>query len=131
MLSKLDDYPVHQTALPLAVPNTSDRHSYDRYWFNGYDRDGEFYFGIALCRYPNLGILDCAFSIVRGGEQHSFHGSRRMPLEPTDRPSAPSSSRSSSPWAGPGSCSTTTRPGSRPTSRSPPGRRRWRRGARP
>ena len=84
MLSKLDDYPVHQTVLPLAVPNTSDRHSYDRYWFNGYDRDGEFYFGIALCRYPNLGILDCAFSIIRGGEQHSFHGSRRMPLEPTD-----------------------------------------------
>ncbi|HEY8060810.1 MAG TPA: hypothetical protein VID94_18735, partial [Acidimicrobiales bacterium] len=84
MLSKLDDYPVHQTVLPLAVPDTSDRHSYDRYWFNGYDRDGEFYFGIAMCRYPNLGILDCAFSIVRGGEQHSFHGSRRMPLEPTD-----------------------------------------------
>ena len=84
MLSKLDDYPVHQTVLPLAIPNTSDRHSYDRYWFNGYDREGEFYFGIALCRYPNLGILDCGFSIVRGGEQHAFHGSRRMPLEPID-----------------------------------------------
>ena len=55
MLSKLDDYPVHQTVLPLAVPDTSDRHSYDRYWFNGYDRDGEFYFGIARCRYPNPG----------------------------------------------------------------------------
>src|SRR5262249_35214696 len=36
MLSKLDDYPVHQTVLPLSIPNTSDRHSYDRYWFNGY-----------------------------------------------------------------------------------------------
>ena len=84
MLSKLDDYPVHQTAQPVSIPATTDRHSYDRYWFNGYDRDGEFYFGIAMCRYPNLGILDCGFSIVRGGEQHAFHGSRRMPLEPTD-----------------------------------------------
>ena len=84
MLSRLDDYPVHQTAQPISIPATTDRHSYDRYWFNGYDREGEFYFGIAMCRYPNLGILDCGFSIVRGGEQHSFHGSRRMPLEPTE-----------------------------------------------
>jgi hypothetical protein len=84
MLSKLDDYPVHQTCVPVSVPATTDRNSYDRYWFNGYDRDGDFYFGIALCRYPNLGILDGAFSIVRGGEQHAFHCSRRMPDEPTE-----------------------------------------------
>jgi len=35
--------------------------------------------GAAL--YPNLGILDCGFSIVRDGEQHAFHASRRAPLE--------------------------------------------------
>lgn len=84
MLSRLDDYPVHQTAQPLTTPASSDRHAYDRYWFNGYHREGEFYFGIAACRYPNLGILDGAFSIVRGDEQHAFHCSRRMPAEPTD-----------------------------------------------
>jgi hypothetical protein len=84
VLSKLDDYPVHQTAEPLAHPATSDRHAYDRYWFNGYAGDGEYYFGVGAARYPNLGILDGGFSIVRAGEQHAFHASRRMPAEPTD-----------------------------------------------
>ncbi len=84
MLSKFDDYPIHQTAAPIAHPISGDRNHYDRYWFNGYQDDGEFYFGIGAARYPNLGIFDCGFSIVRGGEQHAFHGSARAGLEPTD-----------------------------------------------
>ncbi len=84
MLSKMDDYPIHQTSEPLAHPATSDRHVYDRYWFNGYQDDGAFYFGIGAALYPNLGIMDCAFSIVIDGQQHAFHGSRRAPVEPTD-----------------------------------------------
>jgi len=81
MLTKLDDYPIHQTPEPLAVVATSDRNAYDRYWFNGYQDDGEFYFGIGAAVYPNLGIMDCGLSIVHDGEQHSFHGSRRAPEE--------------------------------------------------
>jgi len=81
MLTKLDDYPIHQTSEPVAVVATTDRHAYDRYWFNGYQDDGEFYFGIGAAVYPNLGILDCGLSIVHDGEQHSFHGSRRAPKE--------------------------------------------------
>ena len=81
MLTKFDDYPIHQTPEPLAVVATSDRHAYDRYWFNGYQDDGAFYFGIGAAVYPNLGILDCGLSIVHEGEQHSFHGSRRAPGE--------------------------------------------------
>jgi hypothetical protein len=77
MLSRFDDYPVHQTPEPVAHPASSDRNVYDRYWFNGYAEDGEFYFGVGMAIYPNRGILDCGFSIVRGGEQHAFHGSRR------------------------------------------------------
>lgn len=84
MLTKFDDYPIHQTIEPVAHPASSDRNVYDRYWFNGYADDGEFYFGIGMGLYPNRGILDCAFSIVRDGEQHSFHGSRRAPGEPSD-----------------------------------------------
>jgi hypothetical protein len=80
----MDDYPIHQTSRPVAHPATSDRHAYDRYWFNGYQDDGEFYFGIGAALYPNLGIMDCGFSIVRDGEQHAFHASRRAPVEPTD-----------------------------------------------
>jgi hypothetical protein len=84
MLTRFDDYPIHQTPEPIAHPATSDRNAYDRYFFNGYPRDGSFYFGAAMGLYPHRGILDGSFSVVRDGVQHSFHGSRRAPTEPTD-----------------------------------------------
>ena len=84
MLSKFDDYPIHQTPEPIAQPATSDRNFYDRYWFNGYAADGEFYFGIGLGYYPHRHVMDCGFSIVRDGEQHAFHASRRAPAEPSE-----------------------------------------------
>jgi len=84
MLSKFDDYPVHQTPEPIAHPASADRNVYDRYWFNGYSDDGEFYFGIGAAIYPNLRIVDCGFSIIRGDEQHAFHGSRRASGEPSE-----------------------------------------------
>ena len=86
MLTQFDDYPIHQTPEPIAHKVSSERNLYDRYWYNGYDRDGEFYIGIATALYPNLGILDCGFSIVRDGEQHAFHASRRAPAEPSETP---------------------------------------------
>lgn len=85
MLNKLDDYPIHQTPEPLAHPATSDRNVYDRTWFNGYAKDGSYYFGIGMAIYPHRGILDCAFSVVtRDGRQHCFYGSRRAPTERTE-----------------------------------------------
>lgn len=81
MLSRFDDYPLHQTPEPLAHPATTDRNAYDRYWFNGFQNDGSLYFGIALGLYPNRRIMDCALSVVRNGVQYAFHGSRRAPLE--------------------------------------------------
>src|SRR4029453_10344453 len=38
--------------------------------------------------YPNRGIVDCGFSIVRGGEQHAFHASRRAG-DPSDTTGGP------------------------------------------
>lgn len=84
MLSKFDDYPIHQTAEPVFHTASSDRFVYDRYWYNAHARDGSFYFGVALCRYANLGILDCSLSLAIDGQQYAFHGSRRAPDEPTD-----------------------------------------------
>lgn len=84
MLTKLDDYPIHQTSEPVAIVSSTNRNHYDRYWFNGYQDDGEFYFGIGAAVYPNLGILDCGLSIVHDGQQHAFHASRRAPEERTD-----------------------------------------------
>ena len=90
MLNRLDDYPVHQTPEPLAQPATSDRNFYDRTWFNGYAVDGSWYFGITMAVYPHLGVLDCAFSVVRpGGLQHCFFASRRAPAERTEMRAGP------------------------------------------
>jgi hypothetical protein len=55
MLSRFDDYPIHQTPEPIAHRASSDPNAYDRYWFNGLDRDGGFYFGAALGLYPHQG----------------------------------------------------------------------------
>lgn len=85
MLNKLDDFPVHQTPEPLAHPASSDRNVYDRYWFNGYAKDGSYYFAFAMGVYPYRSVLDCAFSVVtRDGRQHCFFGSRRAPNERTE-----------------------------------------------
>ena len=84
MLSRYDDFPIHQTPEPVASPASSDRNVYDRYWFNGYADDGSFYFGVALGIYPNRGIMDCGFSLVHDGVQHAFHGSRRAPEDPSE-----------------------------------------------
>lgn len=77
MLLEFDDYPIHQTPDPIAVPASSDRDFYERYWFNGYNRAGDFYIGVGAAVYPHLDIVDCGVSIVRNGRQHAFHASGR------------------------------------------------------
>ncbi len=81
MLTAFDDYPVHQTPLPVAQPATGDRNFYDRYFFNGYTAEAELYFAAAMGLYPNRGVLDASFSVVRGGVQTSLHTSRLAPVE--------------------------------------------------
>jgi len=76
MITKADDYPIHQTADPIAYTATSDRNFYDRYFFNGYARDGSVYFAAALGSYPNRQVLDAACSVVRGGRQYVVRASR-------------------------------------------------------
>lgn len=85
LLTRFDDFPVHQTSEPLAYLATSDRNAYGRYWFNGFDPDGEFYFGIAFGIYPHREVMDCALSLVlKDGTQHSFRASRRLRGDRTD-----------------------------------------------
>ena len=48
MLTRYDDYPIHQTADPVAHPSTSDLNFYDRYFFNGFTRTGDLYFGASM-----------------------------------------------------------------------------------
>lgn len=84
MLTRFDDYPIHQTAEPIAHRASGDRNVYDRYFFHGYTRDGTLMFGAALGLYPNRRVMDAAFSVVRDGRQHVVRASRLAPAEPTD-----------------------------------------------
>ena len=80
-ITPLDDFPVHQVPLPVAHMASSDPNHYDRYWFNGYDIDGEWYIGIAMGVYPNRGVIDAAFSVLRDGTQSSVFATGRAPLD--------------------------------------------------
>jgi hypothetical protein len=82
MLTPYDDFPIHQTALPLAQAGGGHPDHYDRFWFNGYTE--EYYFAVALGLYPNRGVIDAAFSVVHDGVQRSVFASGPIPLDRTE-----------------------------------------------
>ncbi len=84
MITEFDEFPIHQTSDPIAVPATSDRNVYDRYWFNGSDHAGAFVFEVGFGLYPNRFVQDGHLSVVQAGVQHSFHASGRAPDERAD-----------------------------------------------
>ena len=77
MLTKADDYPVHQLPEPIANAG-SDRNFYDRYFFNGYTPDGSVFFACALGVYPHLNVMDAAFSVIVDGVQHNLRASQAL-----------------------------------------------------
>jgi hypothetical protein len=83
MLSKADDYPIHQTPDPIAFSGT-DRNFYDRYFFNGYTTDGGVFFAAALGVYPHLNIMDAGFAVRIGDRQYNLHTSRHLHMERMD-----------------------------------------------
>ena len=83
MLSKADDYPVHQTPEPAAFAGT-DRNFYDRYFFNGINPDGSEFFALAFGVYPNINIADAQFAVLRDGLQYKLHASRVLHMERMD-----------------------------------------------
>src|SRR4030095_14448471 len=56
MLTKGDDFPIHQTPEPIAYAG-SDRNFYDRYFFNAYAPDGSAFAAIAFGVYPAPHVL--------------------------------------------------------------------------
>lgn len=83
MLTKADDYPIHQTPEPIAFAGT-DRNFYDRYFFNGQSAEHDFYFAAALGVYPHLNIMDAAFAVRIGARQYNLRASRHMGMERMD-----------------------------------------------
>ena len=83
MLTKGDEYPIHQLPEPVATAG-SDRNFYDRFFFNGYSEDGSVFFAAAMGVYPHLNIIDGAVSILKDGKQHCVHLSRPLGMERMD-----------------------------------------------
>ena len=83
MLTKGDDYPLHQLPEPIAYAGT-DRNFYDRYFFNGYCPSSESFFAVALGVYPHLNIMDASFSVIKNGIQHNLRASRHLGMERMD-----------------------------------------------
>ena len=82
VLTRGDDYPIHQTAEPIAYAGT-DRNFYDRYFFNGYapDAGDDRMFAFAFGVYPQLNIADAHFCWTQGGRQTCLHASRWLGME--------------------------------------------------
>ncbi len=76
MITKADDFPVHQTPDPIAV--SYNRNMYDRYFFNGFSADGSLSFVVAFGVYPHLGVMDGAFAVSIDGVQHNVRVSRHL-----------------------------------------------------
>jgi hypothetical protein len=83
MLTKGDDYPIHQTPEPIAYSG-SDRNFYDRYFFNAYSPDGREFVAVAFGVYPALNVADAHVSIIRDGVQRCLHASRILGMERMD-----------------------------------------------
>ena len=81
MLTPFDDFPIHPSADPIAHPASGNPNHYDRYFFNGTQRNGEFFIGGAMGHYPVRGVIDAAFSVIHEGVEHSVFASGRMPLD--------------------------------------------------
>ncbi len=80
VLTRGDDFPIHQTPEPIAYAGT-DSNFYDRYFFNGYAPDGSGFFALAFGVYPHLDIADAHFSFIREGTQYGLHASCELGME--------------------------------------------------
>ena len=80
MITPFDDFPIHPSGDPIVQTASADPNHYDRYFFNGFHRDGDFFLGGAMGHYPNRGVIDASFCIVIDGVSHSIFASGSMPL---------------------------------------------------
>ncbi|MHB1924538.1 MAG: hypothetical protein ACYCSJ_07600 [Acidimicrobiales bacterium] len=71
----LDEYPIHQAAVSMRQPATSDRNFYDRCIMHCFSPDGSVLLMTGVGIYPNLGVMDAYATIRRGPTQISVRAS--------------------------------------------------------
>src|SRR4051794_11472408 len=85
-LGPFDEYLAHQTSDTFDHVATSDRHFYDRYYFNLHASSDELFVITGLGQYPNLGVTDAFITVSVGTEQHTVRASRELGVDRTCRP---------------------------------------------
>ncbi|MEY2926547.1 MAG: hypothetical protein RL367_1024 [Pseudomonadota bacterium] len=83
MLTKGDDFQIHQTPDPIALSGT-DWNFYDRYFFNGHATGGTVFFAAALGVCPSLNFKDSGFAVRIGDQQFNLQTSRHLHMERMD-----------------------------------------------
>ncbi|MBJ7293642.1 MAG: hypothetical protein JHC78_08875 [Ilumatobacteraceae bacterium] len=74
----LDDYPIHQSSESMSHVTTSDRNFYDRYYFNGFTKDGSVMFVVGVGTYINLGVMDAFVLVSYKGQHRVVRASREV-----------------------------------------------------
>jgi hypothetical protein len=77
-LSPGDDYLIHQYPEPIDTVFTSDRHFYDRYYFNLHGSSDELFLVTGMGQYPNLGVTDAFATCAVDGQQVTVRASREL-----------------------------------------------------
>lgn len=72
MVSKIDEYLVHQTEKPLARVASDHPEWQDRFYFNIHDRKGEFAAITGLGAFPNRNIVQAYLFIVHAGQHYAY-----------------------------------------------------------
>ena len=80
MITQADDYPLHQTADPIAFAGT-DRNFYDRFFFNGYHATEDIFIAVALGVYPQLNVMDASICLSIDGTQYNLRASKEMDMD--------------------------------------------------
>jgi hypothetical protein len=84
MLSKADDYLLHQTPDTFDRVFTSDRNFYDRYYFNLHACSDELFAVVGMGQYPNLGVTDAFVTISHRDKQYTVRASRELGADRLD-----------------------------------------------
>uniref|UniRef100_A0A7S2R9R9 CHK kinase-like domain-containing protein n=1 Tax=Mucochytrium quahogii TaxID=96639 RepID=A0A7S2R9R9_9STRA len=82
LLGHFNDSSIHDLPKGTNVqPGSGRRDAYDRWFLNGYDIHGKYFFAAALGVYPGRRVVDASFSCVIDGIQHNIRASRKLSEE--------------------------------------------------
>jgi hypothetical protein len=78
MLTRFDDYLIHQTPETLDHVVSGDRNFYDRYYFGAHTLDGSAYLMVAMGLYPNIGVIDAFEKVIRKLQDELVRATRAL-----------------------------------------------------